>query len=192
MPRKKDLAVIDQKPTFVNGRHVKGSGRGGEKLRKYNPTMLAVICKLLRAGNSKTDAFKSVGIHVDTGFAWLKEGRESASADELLVRFARVAEKAVARFNAEMVEKVRGAAMSGQPNTWQAAMTLLERRDPDNWGKRDKTTIEYEGDPLIELNQVVLADPDTRAASRSLLRRVATVSPHEPLGLGMGDEPPEA
>lgn len=181
------------------GYNKNGRNRGGEwqkgvpktQLRKYTPSTLAKICLIVRNGNSRSDAFRRVGIHVDTGFFWLAQGRKG-EGDPIFVRFLRVLEKAEANFNQQMVRQVTTAANSGAPNTWQAAMTMLERRDPENWARREKTTIETGGGPLVQLNQVVLVDEDARDASRALLRRVAGLGSREPLGIGMGDEPEEA
>lgn len=160
--------------------------RGNTNTRKYDVSVLARVCMHIRNGSSKTDAFKRVGIHPDTGFAWLRRSREGD--DELLVRFERVLERAVAQFNARQLEMINASAQSGAPNTWQAAAWLLERRDPDNWGRRDKTTIEAGDKPLLQINAVILADRETRESARALLGRVTSLGTHEPLGLGMGSE----
>lgn len=140
----------------------------------------------IRRGMSKTDAFKNAGISVDVGFSWLKNGRDE-TGDPVFVRFERIVERAVAQYNGKMVDMVTSAAMSGSPNTWQAAMTLLERRDPGNWGRRDALKIEAET-PLIQLNQVVLVDEQARELSRDLLRRVAGPGASIALGTGVRGE----
>lgn len=136
-----------------------------------------------------------IGIHPDTGFGWLKRGKDQASTwkpgDEVTVhmRFARVFERAVASFSKQQLQVIEAAAQSRAPNTWQAAAWLLERRDPSNWGRRDQTEITTGKDsPVIQFNQVVLTDGDAREASRALLRRVAGSGTDEPIGIGMGDE----
>jgi hypothetical protein len=160
-----------------------------------NVTLLARMCNMARKGYSKADVSRRAGLHADTIFAWLKDGREDKHP--LLTRFALLYERAAAHYNAHMVDMVTQAATSGAPNTWQAAMTLLERRDPANWGRRDTTKIEHEGAPLVQLNQVVLVDDETRELSRSLLRRVAGPRADIPLGPGVrreleaGDGEPE-
>lgn len=155
--------------------------------RKYDtPGLLFRACMYALAGCSKTDCFRKVGVNPDTGFDWLRQGREETGPD-ILIKFEQVFERCVAHFNAKMVGMVAGAAMSGAPNTWQAAMTLLERRDPGNWGKRDALKIEADK-PLIQLNQVVLVDEDARELSRDLLRRIAGPRPDESIGTGVRGE----
>jgi hypothetical protein len=175
-------------------------GRIPRNAKYNNPRLLARVVQYARKGCSRSDSFKLVGVHADTGFDWLRYARTAPEKYPLLVRFTRALEKAEALFNKELVEVVHGHAVSKAPNTWQAGMTMLERRDPKNWGKRDSTKVEVHADqPLVQLNQVVLVDDDARDLSRELLRRVSagaiTDSAHEPLGPGIrgeleaGDEP---
>lgn len=165
--------------------------KGNQNRAKYLDTnLLARVCLHARNGKSKTDCFKLVGVHPDSGFLWLKRGREGDQVgDGVLIRFERVFERCVAHFNATRIELINAAANSGAPNTWQAAAWMLERRDPANWGRRDVTKIEGgDGGPIIQLNQVVLVDGDARDAARALLRRVAGAGADESLGVGVGGE----
>jgi hypothetical protein len=157
---------------------------------KYNNiSLLARIVLAARKGISRTDCFKLAGLHQDTGFDWLRWARQDPEKYPLLVRWSRLLERAEAQFNIDLVEVVTDAAMSRAPNTWQAGMTMLERRDPENWGKRDTTRIEAGDKPLVnvQLNQLVLNDDDARELSRQLLRSVTAASPHKSIGPSMGD-----
>jgi hypothetical protein len=164
--------------------------KGNKHSAKWTDTrLLARACLHAKRGKSKTDCFRLIGVHPDTGFAWLKQGREGIHPE--LERFERIFERCVAHFSSRMVDMVEAAASSGAPNTWQAAMTLLERRDPANWGRRDALALEATKGPVIQLNQVVLVDGDVREESRALLRRVTGFSADESLGIGVGGEPEE-
>jgi len=160
----------------------KGSGgHRGQNARYTNITLLARVCLYVKAGNSKSDAFRKVGVHPDTGFQWLAWGKQEPPHHPILQKFYRVLEKCWASYNSHMVSMVGAAASSGAPNTWQAAMTMLERRDPSNWGRRDTHKIEGGGQSPLQLNQVILVDSDTRDKLRDVLRGVAGAGPHEPL-----------
>lgn len=164
-------------------------GHRGQNAKYTNITLLAKVVLSVKNGNSKSDSFKRVGVNPDTGFQWLNWGKQDPPHHPILRKFYLAMERAFAHYNSQMVGMVSAAAKSGQPNTWQAAMTMLERRDPANWGRRDTSKIKIEADqPLVQLNQVVLADTDTRDSLRDILRGVAGPRAHEPLGLGMGDE----
>lgn len=162
-------------------------GRLPKSTKYTDVSLLARICLLALKGNSRSDCFRIAGIHPDTGFQWLAWGREE-SRDPVLARFERVFERCFSHYNAQMVASVDAVARMGTPSTWTAAMTMLERRDPQNWGKRDTHKIEGGDKPLLQLNQVVLADTETRELSRALLRRVAGPDAHEPLGSGIRGE----
>ena len=164
---------------------------GNKHVAKWNnPTLMARVVMHARRGRSKTDCFKLVGIHADTGFAWLKYGREHADSEprDLRVRLFRAMERAVALFSADQLLMIEAAAQSQAPNTWQAAAWLLERRNPKEWGKKDQTTIEAGDKPLLQLNQVVLVDSDARDDARALLRRVAGTDARLALGSGVRGE----
>lgn len=159
----------------------------GQNARYTNITLLAKIALSIKNGNSKSDSMRRYGVSPDVGFEWLSKGK--AGHHPILVKFQRIVERAWAHYNSQMVGAVDTAAKSGAPNTWQAAMTMLERRDPANWGRRDTSKIKVEADqPLVQLNQVVLADTDARDKLRSVLRGVAGPRAHESIGPGVGDE----
>jgi hypothetical protein len=142
--------------------------------RKWDlPGLLDGIVERARKGYSRTDAFRLAGINPQTGWDWIAQGRKDPEKYPELVDFALRLEKAEAEIRAEMVDVVIGTAKSQAPQTWQAAMTYLERRDPENWGKREKTQVEiYTDQPLAQLNQIVLVDDGARQVSREMLRRV--------------------
>lgn len=166
--------------------------RGRHERKRDDVTLLATAVRYARQGNSRTDCFRLAGVHPDTAFEWLKFARERPGDFPLIVRFARLLERAEAQFRRECVEVVRAHALSGAPNTWQAAMTMLERRDPENWGKRDKTIVEHEGDPITQIQVAVINDPDTRELSRAFLRRVTSPGPDISIGPGVRDESEDA
>lgn len=65
------------------------------------------------------------GVHFDTLYAWLKKPTLSDAI-----------KKAEADAEIEMVEQVRKAAK----RTWTAAAWWLERKVPNDWGKRERVT----------------------------------------------------
>jgi hypothetical protein len=152
-------------------------------VRKYNAKVHATIVDWVRKGNSRSDAFRLVGLNHQTGFDWLALGRREPDAYPEYVQLLADIEAAEARVRTEMVERV--VAASKVPKNWTAAMTYLERRDPENWGRRDTTVVEAGDKPLVNVGQLVLVDPEVRGLSRELLRRVTTPEA-PPLGLEAG------
>ena len=89
---------------------------------------VAAILKALEAGNTPEDSCKAVGVGYTTMREWVA----------IYPDFAYAVEKAGATARQEMVNVVRTVALSGN---WQAAMTYLERRDPEHWGRRDRVSM---------------------------------------------------
>lgn len=182
MAKKNDLA-----PIVSYAKRGPGVNRG-QNARYTNVTLLAKIALSVKNGNSKTDSFRRYGVSPDLGFEWLSKGKMEPPHHPILGKFYRVVERAWAHYNSQMVVQVTKAANSTDPKNWPAAMTMLERRDPANWGKRSQITVEGGDKPLLQLNQVVLVDADAREASRDLLRRIAGPRADESLGSGVRGE----
>lgn len=147
-----------------------------------DPDVQKTILDALADGNYLGTAAKLGGVHPDTLQDWLRRGRAGregrdvpglAKASPELIEFVERIDLTLAEWEAETVRTINQTARSGAPNTWQAAMTMLERKFPDRWGRRDQVTVEGGDKPLVQLNQVILADPIAREQSRELLRRVA-------------------
>lgn len=157
-------------------------------LSKYNAERHQIIVEAVRKGNSRSNAFRLAGLHPDTVFPWLRWAREQPGThpeyDQLLADI----EFAESQVESERVALIKVAADTG---TWQAAAWWLERRKPEDWGKRDHVQINAGDKPLIQLNTLILEKADVRELSRDFLRSITAGRPVEPIGLGMGDEPAE-
>jgi len=142
----------------------------------------------LREGVSQRAAALAVGLNPELLADWLWKGRRWPEKYPEYATLVEEIEVVKAECQRDMVNVIVNTAKSGAPNTWQAAAWYLERTDPENWGRRDKVSVKNEGGPLVQVNQVILSDPDARAASRDLLNRLATDRAAEPLGPGTGRE----
>lgn len=95
----------------------------------------AAVTELLEAvsrGNYIETSCKAAGISKNTVYQWLKRGD---AGEEPFKAFRDALEKAEAKAELEVLETVRAAGKAG-PQYWPASMTLLERRHPEKWGKR--------------------------------------------------------
>jgi hypothetical protein len=89
---------------------------------------------------------------------------------------------AEAEFEAEMVADVVNEARTGRPGAWQAAMTILERQHPEEYGQR--TNVVISGDRPILFARHVDVDAElerlqerlARGERRALPRRSASPS----------------
>jgi hypothetical protein len=114
-------------------------------------------------GVPRAIAAVAAGISEATFYRWVAQGAEYADmTDEQLTddqrklrEFRERVEKADAGAVVFAVEQVRAA----MPDTWQAAMTWLERRYPNEWGRR----LEVKTDPTNRRPAGIDADLAARA-----------------------------
>lgn len=145
--------------------------------RRYSRRVHRTICDALEKGCYRQTAFRLAGIHPNTGWEWLRAGNEEPDEHPEYARLVADVEAAEARCELAMLEMVQAAAFSKEPQTWQAAMTLLERRWPDRFGRRDTTVIEGGASPLQVKAQSILLDPEAQELSAALLHRLANPKP---------------
>jgi hypothetical protein len=94
------------------------------------------LCDAIRSGNFLETAATYAGVDESTLHRWLKRGRRKrkGSYHDLAVAF----DKAVADSEVLGVARITKAANDG---SWQASAWLLERRFPENWGRRERHEI---------------------------------------------------
>lgn len=95
--------------------------------------------RLLRAGNYTVTVCQFLGISERTWYNWLNEGEKDLEAgkNNLKVQFFQSVKKAESTSEIRNVQVVQNAAQEGD---WKAAMTYLERKFPDRWGRREKVS----------------------------------------------------
>jgi transposase-like protein len=168
-----------------------------DKKRKYNDVVHAAIVQAVRDGNYRGTAARLVGINETTLRDWLRPAEEwraaglteeNAPKPEYLRLLADI-EEAEADFEAAMVSRVTAAANSGMPNTWPAAMTILERKMPEKFGKRDALKISGDAEnPLQVETRHVIDTEDSRSLGRDFLRSIAVPRTGITGGDGIRDE----
>jgi len=94
---------------------------------KYSDAVAKHICDAIRIGATHEDAARSAGICADTISIWKKNKPE----------FAEMMKRAEAEFKVSALKIIRGAAIE----SWQAAAWLLERKFPDEFGRRMRQEI---------------------------------------------------
>jgi hypothetical protein len=88
----------------------------------------ATIVKALKTGCSRRDAYGFAGINADTFHEWIKRDTE----------FTEAVEKAECEAAVHYTTIIIQAA---DKKNWQAAAWWLERKRPDDFGRKDRTTI---------------------------------------------------
>ena len=96
---------------------------------KLNSRVQSTIVKCLKDGNTRNDSALYAGISHTTFYNWLERGRQG---EEPFLAFLEAVEKAEAEAMIANVAIIQRAAN----DTWQAAAWWLERKRPDDWGRR--------------------------------------------------------
>lgn len=100
------------------------------------------ILGLIRAGNYVHIACAAVGIHKDTYYGWRERGKKG---EEPYASFLHDLELAEAECEVLIVAEQRKAITSSDIQKSTAAMTFLDRRFRDRWGRKDRVEVTGQG-----------------------------------------------
>ncbi len=117
---------------------------------KLTKELIKEAYKLVVAGNYDKDVYPILGIEKTTWYRWLSEGERSKSGlkREFWDTIKRAEKEAVAR-NVALIQR------AAQEGNWQAAAWWLERKYPEQWGKRDNVNLTADKDGFrIEVEYV--------------------------------------
>ena len=98
---------------------------------KRSQELEGLILRALEVGNTRRDSALGAGISYETFRLWTLR----------FVEFLAAVEKAEALARQRFVGQIALAAKNGN---WQAAAWNLERRDHENWGRRDRVDVTME------------------------------------------------
>ncbi len=118
---------------------------------KCTPAVTKVICKLIAQGCSIRGACLEAHITDRAYRKWIKQGAGDDAKQPYRDFYDNVKQAEAVALNA-MAKKV----FAGDKD-WVAAMTFLERRDRDTWGKSERQEIEHKGEVLHVVNIVKYA-----------------------------------
>ena len=151
----------------------KGKRRRGQPT-KLTPAVSRKILQVIEDGNYARVAAAYAGIGETTFYRWLERGESEKSG--IYREFREAVKRAETVAEVRCLEKVKllGAA------DWKAWMTILERRHPSRWGRRD--AVEHSGPgggpipiPIAQQAAVIFADPRARALADEWQARVAEI-----------------
>lgn len=116
----------------------KGSPTG--RKTKLNKKIIREAADLIKAGNYVNVVCQYLGIAQATWYNWLVKGEEAESG--IYKEFLETIKSAEVTAEIRNVSLIQKAAK----DDWKAAMTYLERRHPERWGRKDRTqTLEHVG-----------------------------------------------
>lgn len=123
---------------------------------KLTTELIAKIRGYVAAGNTFKIACQLCRISETIFYKWMGA---TDSSDPLILELIQSVKEATAEAEAAMVARVRDASREN----WTAAAWMLERRNPEVWGRRDTIKAEHSGPngaPLQTQSQLVIYMPD--------------------------------
>ena len=100
---------------------------------KLKPQVQRVICEAMLKGCTKATAAAAAGINVVTLNDWDRRGQNDLKADEHTIYSDFSIEYRSAQQKA--FETLTRRVFEASEKEWRAAAWILERRDPEHWGK---------------------------------------------------------
>lgn len=157
----------------------------GRPSKLTNELTMTIVYAVLE-GNYLETAAQAAGVSPSTLYRWLRRADDAvAKAEEMLegedgedaiynhadpadwpyLDFRHALKSAEAFAETELLRLVREP---GQTGPWQAFMTILERRHPTRWGRRDAHRVEHAGEVRRTVELIVPVDEDRAAVIRRL------------------------
>lgn len=134
---------------------------------KYNdPDVRATIVQAVRDGVPLRQVGPLAGIHGDTLWNWKALAKHQPEAHPELVEMFEQIESARAEAVGERVSRISAAGAGG---AWQADAWWLERQVPEEFARREKVELEGERTPAIQINAIIVKDPEALEHSRGIL-----------------------
>lgn len=103
---------------------------------KLTTELINEICSYVENGNTNKDAAILSNVGESTFYLWLQKAEEDKKAkkESIYMEFLESLKKALVTFKAYHIQQVTKAAKD--PRYWAASMTLLERKFPEEFGRR--------------------------------------------------------
>ncbi len=131
------------------------------------PEVIARVAEGVRLGMPFAHAARRAGIGESTFYQWKQRGD---AGEQPFAEFLEAVESAKAECEAKQLQRIQRAARKGN---WQASAWLLERRYPDEYGRRDRHTV----DATVSATHDVGANTTDKLAAA--FRAAASLTPEE-------------
>jgi len=114
---------------------------------KLNDGMIQALSLAISRGNYLVTSCQLCNISENQVYLWLKQAQEDYTTgltadDSLFIRLYESLKRAEAKAEDLLVQVVRDSATVKKE--WLPAITMLERRHPDRWGRRERHDINVE------------------------------------------------
>lgn len=117
---------------------------------KLTEKMIEEIAKHIELGMINKDVAQLVGISETTFYNWMKEG-ENSKDNNIFRKFYLKVKEAEAKAIKRNLAIIQRAANEGN---WQAAAWFLERKRPEDWGRKERVNINTDDGITIKVEKV--------------------------------------
>jgi len=129
---------------------------------KLNDSMITAICDIVSKGNYYVTACNICGVTPQTFYNWMQQAEKDETdgkteENSLFLKFLYSVKRAEAIAESKLVDVVRESAEVKRE--WLPAMTFLERRHPDRWGRKDRNTVTIDEHKTITITHVEVIKP---------------------------------
>lgn len=118
---------------------------------KLTEKMIEEIAKHIELGMINKDVAQLVGISETTFYNWMNEGENSKDDNNIFRKFYLKVKEAEAKAIKRNLAIIQRAANEGN---WQAAAWFLERKRPEDWGRKDRVNINADDGIIIKVEKV--------------------------------------
>jgi len=136
------------------------------------------IEQILKEGNYQQTAYECVGISYEAYYNWIKRGKAAiekaadgyklTSDEQLLSEFYDTIKKAIAFGKRRNVGLIAQAAIKD----WHAAAWMLERTDPERYGRRDKVNVDSKVEQTLKVEHKQVDELIASLPEKELIRLV--------------------
>jgi hypothetical protein len=133
--------------------------------RILSPELIEQLCAYVRQGNYNVTAVQACGIHERTFYSWLERGKrelevrpeDGTEPESLYMQLLQSLKKSEAEAQIKIAKVVTDCAV--KDGQWLAGMTFLERRWPDQYGRRERKQVDIHETRHIEVHHVEVIRP---------------------------------
>ncbi len=126
---------------------------GGRK-SKLTPELITKMSGIMAQGHYFITACNACDIGKTIAYDWVKQGESDIDQgnDSLFSNLVESLKKAEAIAEQRLLQVVSDKALTGKE--WLPAMTILERRHPDRWGRKDRSLIQIDEHKTVTITNV--------------------------------------
>lgn len=126
----------------------------GHRVSKLTPELITKLTGYMARGNYFITACNASGISKKTAYEWINKGEEDIEngVESLKRDLVNALKRAEGIAEDELASMIRETAL--EKREWLPGMTFLERRHPERWGRKDRSTISIEETKTITITTV--------------------------------------